>query len=119
MGGESVAVPLQSVDRREQFLLDLSRASINLSKVKMQTRGRQVVVLVRLDLGGAPHRNPDGEEIPVPHLHIYREGFGDKWAVGVPSDGFRAVGDVWAMFEEFLQFCNVTRPPNVVRELFT
>ncbi len=119
MGGESVAVPLQAVDRREQFLLDLSRASINLSKVKMQTRGQQVVVLVRLDLGGAPHRNPDGEEIPVPHLHIYREGFGDKWAVGVPSDGFRAVGDVWTMFEEFLQFCNVTRRPNVVQGLFT
>ena len=65
----------------------------------------------------------DGAEIAPgessAHLHIYREGFGDKWAVGVPWDGFRAVGDVWAMFEEFLQFCNVTRPPNVVRELFT
>ena len=119
MGGESVAVPLQSVDRREQFLLDLSRASINLSKVKMQTRGRQVVVLIRLDLGGAPHRNPDGEEIPVPHLHIYREGFGDKWAFPVPFDGFPAVGDVWTTFEDFLQYCNVTRPPNVLRGLFT
>lgn len=119
MGGESVAIPLQSVDRREQFLLDLSRASINLSKVKMQTRGRQVVVLVRLDLGGAPHRNPDGEEIPVPHLHVYREGFGDKWAFPVPSDGFRAVADVWTTFEGFLQYCNVTRRPNVLRGLFT
>ena len=119
MGGESAVVPLQSVDRREQFLLDLSRASINLSKVKMQTRGRKVVVLVRLDLGGAPHRNPDGEEIPVPHLHLYREGYGDKWAVAIPTDGFRAVGDVWTTFEEFLQYCNVTRLPNVERGLFT
>ncbi len=119
MGGESVVVPLQSVDRREQFLLDLSRASINLSKVKLQTRGRQVVVLVRLDLGGAPHRNPDGEEVPVPHLHIYREGFGDKWAFPVPTEGFRKVGDVWTTFEDFLQYCNVTRPPNVERGLFT
>lgn len=97
----------------------MSRASIILSKVKLQTRGRQVVVLVRLDLGGAPHRNPDGEEISVPHLHIFREGYGDKWAYLVPTDGFRAVGDVWMIFEEFLQYCNVTRPPNVVRGLFT
>jgi hypothetical protein len=37
-----------------------------------------MVVLVRLDLGGAPHRNPFDEEIGVPHLHLYREGFGDK-----------------------------------------
>ncbi len=119
MGGESVVLPLQSADRREQFLLDLSRGRINLKKVKMQTRGRQVVVLVRLDLGGAPHRNPDGKEIPVPHLHVYREGYGDKWAMPVPTDQFRAVADVWMTFEDFMRFCNITRPPNVKQELLT
>ena len=119
MGGESVVLPLQSADRREQFLLDLSRGRINLKKVKMQTRGRQIIVLVRLDLGGAPHRNPDGEEIPVPHLHVYREGYGDKWAMPVPTDQFRAVSDVWTAFEDFMRFCNITRPPNVKQELLT
>ena len=119
MGGESIVLPLQSADRREQFLLDLSRGRINLQKVKMQTRGRQVIVLVRLDLGGAPHRNPDGEEIPVPHLHVYREGYGDKWAMPVPPDQFRAVSDVWMTFEDFMRFCNITRPPNVKQELLT
>ena len=119
MGGQSLVLPLQSVDRREQFLLDLSRGRIDLLKVKMQNRGRQVVVLVRLDLGGAPHRNPDGEEIPVPHLHVYREGFGDKWAVPVPSDRFTATNDVWRTLEEFLRFCNVTQSPHIERGLFT
>ncbi|MGH7583313.1 MAG: DUF6978 family protein [Gemmatimonadales bacterium] len=118
-GGESLIVPLQSVDKREQFLLDLSRGRIDLAKVKMQTRGRQVVVLVRLDLAGAPHRNPDDQEIPAPHLHIYREGFGDKWAMPVPADRFRDPDDVWATFEDFLQFCNVTQPPHIDRGLFT
>lgn len=70
MAGQSLTLSLFSVDKREQFLLDLSRARIDLQKVKMQNRGRQVVVLVRLDLGGAPHRNPDGEEISTPHLHL-------------------------------------------------
>ena len=119
MGGDSVVLPLQSADRREQFLLDLSRGRINLQKVKMQTRGRQVIVLVRLDLGGAPHRNPDGEEIPVPHLHVYREGYGDKWAMPVPTDQFRAVSDVWTAFEDFLRFCNITQSPYIDRGLFT
>lgn len=64
--GGSVVLPFQSADRREQFLLDLSRARIDLRKVKIQNWGREVVVFVWLDLGGAPHRNPDGEEIPVP-----------------------------------------------------
>ena len=119
MGGDSVVLPLQSADRREQFLLDLSRGRINLQKVKMQTRGRQVLVLVRLDLGGAPHRNPDGEEIPVPHLHVYREGYGDKWAMPVPTDQFRAVTDVWMTLEDFMRFCNITQPPYIDRGLFT
>jgi hypothetical protein len=119
MGGQALVLPLHSVDRREQFLLDLSRGRIDLMKVKMQNRGRQVVVLVRLDLGGAPHRNPDGEDIPVPHLHVYREGFGDKWAVAVPADQFTATSDVWRTLDEFLRFCNVTQPPHIERGLFT
>ena len=72
----SLVVPLQSPDKREQFLLDIRRGRIDLLKGKYQTRARQVVVLVRLDFGGASHRNPD--------LHLYREGYGDKWAVVVP-----------------------------------
>lgn len=119
MGGQSVVVPLQSADRREQFLLDLSRGRIDLLKVKMQNRGRQVVVLVRLDLGGAPHRNPDDEEIASPHLHVYREGYGDKWAIPVSPDRFRNVADVWTALEDFLRFCNVTQPPHIERGLFT
>jgi hypothetical protein len=119
MGGQSVVVPLQSEDRREQFLLDLSRGRIDLLKVKLQNRGRQVVVLVRLDLGGAPHRNPDDEEIAAPHLHVYREGYGDKWAIPVPADSFRDTEDMWATLEDFLRFCNVTQPPHIERGLFT
>ena len=119
MGGQSVTLPLQSADNREQFLLDLSRGRIDLLKVKMQSRARQVVVLVRLDLGGAPHRNPDGEEVSVPHLHVYREGYGDKWAVPVPADRFRAITDVWTTLEDFMRFCNITQPPHIERGLFT
>lgn len=118
MGGQSVVLPLQSPDRREQFLLDLSRGRIDLLKVKMQNRGRQVVVLVRLDLGGAPHRNPDDQEIASPHLHVYREGYGHKWAIPVPADCFRDVADIWTTLEDFLRYCHVTQPPHIERGLF-
>ncbi len=117
MAGESLTIPLQSPDRREQFLLDLSRGRIDLAKVKMQNRGRQVVVLVRLDLSGAPHRNPDDVEIPSPHLHVYREGYGDKWAVAVPTN-FRDVTDLWATLDDFQAYCNITQPPYIDRGLF-
>lgn len=118
-GGQSLILPLQSSDKREQFLLDLSSGRIDLRKVKMQNRARQVVVLVRLDLGGAPHRNPDDEEIPAPHLHVYREGYGDKWAMPIPAARFKNVGDTWTALEDFLRFCNITRPPHIDPSLFT
>ncbi|HWQ39349.1 MAG TPA: hypothetical protein VNM24_12205 [Burkholderiales bacterium] len=117
--GESLTVPLQSPDKREHFLLDLSRGRIDLLKVKMQNRGRQVIVLVRLDLAGPPHRNPDDTEVPAPHLHLYREGYGDKWAMAVPPGLFRDTRDVWQTLEDFLRYCNVAQPPHIERDLFT
>jgi len=50
---------------------------------------------------------------------VYREGYGDKWAVPVPVDRFRVTGDVWATLEDFLRFCNITQPPHIERGLFT
>src|SRR5574340_80017 len=67
-------------DKREPFLLDLWRGTIRLSKLKLQTRGRKVIVLVRLDVDGAPHTNPDGTKLSGTHLHIYRESYEDRWA---------------------------------------
>jgi len=49
---QSLVVPLVSEDKREHFQLDIHSGRIDLSKVTYQTRGRQVVVLVRLDVGG-------------------------------------------------------------------
>lgn len=117
--GGRVTVPLASTDRREAFLLDIRRARIDLAKGTYQQRGRQVVVLVRLDFGGAPHRNPDGEEIGSPHIHLYREGYGDKWAAPVPGDRFVNVNDPWQTLEDFLRFCHVVDPPVIRRGLFT
>lgn len=117
--GGGISVPLISGDRREQFVLDLRRGRIDLAKGTYQNRGRQVVVLVRLDFGGAPHRNPDGEEIGSPHLHLYREGYGDKWAVAVPGEQFGDLGDPWRTLDDFMQYWNVVEPPVIRRGLFT
>ena len=78
-----------------------------------------MAILARLDFGGATHRNPDGEEIGSPHLHLYREGFGDKWAFPVPSDSFADLEDPWRTLEDFMQFCNIIEPPVIRRGLFT
>lgn len=117
--GGAIRVPLQSLDGREQFSLDVSRSEINLSKGTCQNRGRVTVVLARLDFGGPPHRNPNDEEIPCPHLHVYREGYGDRWAVKVPTGAFSDLTDPWKSLHDFMRFCNVTKAPTFRQGLFT
>lgn len=116
--GGSLIIPLTSEDRRENFLLDIARGRIELRKGKYQMRGHQIIVLVRLDFGGAPHRNPDGVDIPCPHLHVYREGFGDKWAYPVPTDRFPNLADLWQTLFDFMGYCNVVDPPDIQRGLY-
>lgn len=113
-----VEVPLSDLDGREDFQLDIRRARIDLTKGTKQTRTRQTIILVRLDFGGAPHRNPDGEEVGCPHIHIYREGYGDKWAYPLPDSQFSDIGDFWKTLDEFLAYCNVVEPPTFQRGLF-
>ena len=116
--GGSIRMPLQSADKREQFVLDVSRSQINLAKGTYQNRARSVVILARLDFGGAPHRNPDDAEIASPHLHVYREGYGDKWAVPIPASIFNNIADPWQTLFDFMKYVNVETIPNINRTLF-
>ena len=117
--GGSLVVPLVSRDGVEAFHLDIARSRINLAKTKYQNRARKTVVLARIDIGGAPHRNPDDSELPCPHIHLYREGYGDRWAFPIDPRIFTNPIDAWQTLAEFLRFCNVTRPPEFDRGLFT
>lgn len=115
--GGALRIPLTSSDKREAFVLDITRSQINLGKGTYQNRARGVVILARLDFGGSPHRNPDDKEIPCPHLHLYREGFEDKWAIPLPAGKFTS-NDRWKLLLEFMAYVNITRPPHIDQDLF-
>lgn len=116
--GGSLQIPPQSTDEKEHFILDISKSQINISKGKYQNRARNTVILARLDFGGAPHRNPDDQEIVCPHLHLYREGFGDKWAIPLPQEKYTNTNDRWQLLVDFMKFVNITEPPEIQRGLF-
>lgn len=116
--GDRLSVELLSADRHEKFVLDVSRASIKLTKATYQSRARQAVVLVRLDIDGAPHRNPDGQEIPCPHVHVYREGYGDKWAVDALPEGYTSTDDLYGTLLLFMQKNNIVQQPHILKGLF-
>ena len=111
-----IMVPLEDLNGRETFLLDIGRGGISLERRTYQTRARQTAILARLDFG-SPHRNPDDEEIGVPHLHLYREGFGDKWAFLVPAEHFPDPTDLWRTLFDFMKFCHIVELPDIQREL--
>src|SRR5579862_7760412 len=50
--GQRIALELTSIDRRENFMLDVTRAQIKLTKATFQNRARQAIILLRLDLDG-------------------------------------------------------------------
>ncbi len=116
--GGNISVPLVSIDKREHFMLDVSRGRIDLRKGTYQNRARQIIVLVRLAFNGSPHTNPDGEVILCPHLHMYHEGFGDKWAAPAPADAFSNTNDPWQMLGEFMGFVHIVEPPLIRKGLF-
>ncbi len=119
VGSSAVSVPpgsdhtheLVGDDRAERFLLDLWRGTIRLSKLRFQTRARKVVVLVRLDIDGAPHTNPDGTRLGGTHLHLYREGYEDRWAFALRPNQFGNTADVRLAFEDFCRYCKIEGVP--------
>ena len=117
--GGKFTVPLLSRDKRESFILDITRGRIDFQKGTYQNRAKLVIPLVRLDFGGPPHTNPDGETIQTPQIHVYREGFGDKWASELPAERFPNTNDPWQLLQSFYAFCSIVEPPRVRQGLFT
>jgi hypothetical protein len=119
--GHSRALSGKSEDGRESFLFDINRKlskTIRLSKCTYQNRYAVTEVLLRLDVDGRVHENPDGAVIPCPHLHVYREGYADAWAFQLPVQ-FTAPSDLAKTLMEFLEYCNVTNIPEIKPWLFS
>jgi hypothetical protein len=115
--GQNLNLSLVSVDGRETFQMDVRRGNIELRKITDQLRCREVVVLARLDIEGKRHFNPDGQDMGRTHLHLYREGYHDRWAVPVPSEQFCDITDVWKSFNDFLAYCKISKVPPIQWDL--
>ncbi len=95
------------------FILDVRRGKMALKKNTFQARVKTEIILIRLDTGGPPHRNPDKKEIFSPHLHQYRDGFDDRWAYPLPRN-FTDPDDFWLTLEQFMEYCNIVEKPFIL-----
>lgn len=114
--GSTEDIPLESLDGRERFQLDIECGRLN-DKWKLQLRYRSAYILVRLDIGGGGHRNPrnaptgrlaqyEGKTINTPHLQRYVEGYDDQWAIPVPPE-FTNPNDIDITWRQFLNYCHI------------
>lgn len=121
---EILTIPIISIDERESFLIDINRRGSKLTKCTYQERYQQMIILVRLDIDGPAHTNPEvstipapylasynGQTIPCPHLHLYVEDFMDKWAIPAPTNEFSNMSDLYRTLYDFFNYCNVVEPP--------
>lgn len=102
---------LVAVDPKEKFMFDIRRSSYSLKKITTQNRVRGAIVLARLCYKSSPHTNPDGKRIDGTHLHLYREGWDDKWAKPLDSKYFTGTNEHATLLEEFCNFCKIEGLP--------
>jgi hypothetical protein len=121
--GEGIRIPLISVNGQERFILDIHRGKRRMFKCTYQERYGVVAVLVRLDMNPSRHVNPyvlfppdgfeqyNGMQFDDAHLHLYVEGWGDKWAIPASNEGFfdpTNISELSDNFTRFLTYCNVS-----------
>jgi len=97
-----------SEDKRNKFTLTANRKGHKIiTTCTFQNMHQSGNILLRLDLSGSPHTNPDGHRIDGPHLHIAKEGFGDSWAYIVPKEITIDIDNPLDSFINFLEYCKV------------
>jgi hypothetical protein len=98
---------------KHRFYLNMRRGLKVPTQLTLQERYETNEILLRLDIDGPPHGNPDGTVVPTPHLHIYREGYDAKWAFPVPPDLDISSVDPLQVLVNFLLYCGITPIPPV------
>lgn len=103
-----------SDEGHDDFLVDVNRrGKVKRTKCSYQERYAVTDIIFRLDIDGPPHTNPDGAWVPCPHLHVYKEGFADKWAYPIDTMQFTDTNNLTKTFREFLHHCNIHDLPEI------
>lgn len=61
------------------------KGKYNIKKCTYMSRYKNTHDLLRIDIEGPAHDNPDGTTIECPHIHIYKEGYNLSWAYPLPQ----------------------------------
>lgn len=102
---------------KDAFTLHFYRGSVELKKFTYNKTVRTSIVLIRYDALGR-HTNPpgtDGKSFDGPHVHLYRDGFDDKWAFPVTEIKLKEnpTPTMEEVFEKFCAYCSILDCPPI------
>lgn len=110
-------IDLCAKEGSEKFILELIRSSDKEpNKGSLSHLDEEKNMLCRLCLTRHNHYNPgSSKRIPAPHIHIYKEGYDDKFAYPLDGDNFPLLktNDYRDALDKFIEYCNITQKPRV------
>ena len=95
--GNKAVLDVLSLDEKIKFIINITPGSkrSNNKKITYQERYLKDTVLLRLDIAGPYHTNPDRTTISGNHLHVIREG---------------EIDDKIETLINFLEYCKIQNP---------
>ena len=107
--GEQTVLEAQSDElSSDKFLFYINRkGQYNLKKCTYVSRYNNVYNLLRVDINGPPHDNPDGTTVHCPHIHIYKEGYNLSWAYPLEVEIKTDPKDLIMVLIDFLKYNNL------------
>ncbi|MBN1275499.1 hypothetical protein JXA12_04385 [Candidatus Woesearchaeota archaeon] len=101
--------PVVSDAHGDIFALDIKQGKIELKMMRCGHRVHSVFTLLRLDVDDRVHINPGGVKVTGPHVHVYREGYNDRFAFPANQYGFKDLSDFGSVIEKFMELCNIAK----------
>jgi len=93
-----------------KFKLDIHRGNKEPGRFSLNLRFSETNdTLVRLDINGGLHQNPDGSHAPTSHIHIYNNDFEKKdiYAYPVDLEDFPNIQSLYDASVSFLDYTNI------------
>lgn len=93
-----------------EFRLDIYRGNKEPNRFNINLRFSETNdTLVRLDINGGTHQNPDGTVAPNSHVHIYNSNYGEKDAFAYPVklEDFPNIRTFYDASVSFLDYTNI------------
>jgi len=108
--GDRLNINAHSEDGKEHFAIDIYRGRIDIKKCNMQNIYRKTIPLMSLHIvhENYKHINPDGTVVVGPHLHIYKENYGTRFAIP-----YNVVDNLPENVVKFFKECNIINIPYI------